>query len=266
MIHPTTQIHPKACLGSGCEIGPFCVIGEHVVLGDNCQLHSHVVIDGHTRLGNSNQIFPFVCLGLKTQDLKWKGGRTGVEIGDRNVFREYATVHSATSEGGVTRVGSDNHFLAYTHLAHDVQVGNHIVMSNVATLAGHVTVDDYAIIGGLSAVHQFCRIGRYAMIGGCAKVVQDIAPFMMADGNPAETRFINKVGLERAGFSAESISQLTRSYKILFRSGLIAVNALTRLETELSGSAEVAHLIHFTRTSQRGLAPLKSPLQMREDR
>jgi len=254
MIHPTAVIHPGAQIGAGCEIGPYCVVGEHVVLGDRCRLHSHVVLDGYTTLGADNQVFPFACIGLKTQDLKWKGGVTRVEIGDRNVFREYATVHSATADGEATRVGSDNHFLAYTHLAHDVQVGSHVIMSNVATLAGHVVVDDHAIIGGLAAVHQFCRIGRHSMIGGCAKVVQDIAPFMMADGNPAETKFVNKVGLERAGFSAESIANLTKAYKILFRSGLTTANALTRLETELPASEELALLIAFARASQRGLA------------
>ncbi len=254
MIHPNAVIHAGARLGADCEIGPFCVVGEHVVLGDRCRLHSHVVLDGHTVLGSDNEVFPFACIGLKTQDLKWKGGVTRVEIGDRNVFREYATVHSATSDGEATRVGSDNHFLAYTHLAHDVQVGSHVIMSNVATLAGHVIVEDHAIIGGLAAVHQFCRIGRHSMIGGCAKVVQDIAPFMMADGNPAETKFVNKVGLERAGFSAEAISNLTKAYKILFRTGLTTANALARLESELPASEELTQLLAFARASQRGLA------------
>ncbi len=254
MIHPSAVIHPRAELGPDCEIGPFCSIGEHVRLGPRCRLHSHVVLDGHTTLGADNEIFPFACLGLKTQDLKWKGGITRVEIGDRNVFREYATVHSATLDGDTTRVGSDNHFLAYTHIAHDVQIGNHVVMSNVGTLAGHVVVEDHVIVGGLAAVHQFCRLGRYAMIGGCSKVVQDVAPFMMADGNPAETRFVNKVGLERAGFVAETIATLTKAYKILFREGLTTANALTRIEAELPPSPELAHLLAFAKSSQRGLA------------
>lgn len=254
MIHPTAVIHAGARIGSDCRIGPYCIVGENVILGDRCHLHSHVVIDGHTTLGSDNEVFPFACLGLKTQDLKWKGGVTRVEIGNRNVFREYSTVHSATNDGDATRVGSDNHFLAYTHLAHDVQVGNHIVMSNVGTLAGHVIVEDHAIIGGLAAVHQFCRIGKHSMIGGCAKVVQDIAPYMIADGNPAETKFVNKVGLERAGFSADAISALTKAYKIVFRSGLTTQNAIARLETELPPSDALAHLIAFAKGSQRGLA------------
>ncbi len=254
MIHPTAIVHPGARIGAGCRIGPYCVLGEHVVLGDRCLLHSHVVVDGHTTLGCDNEVYPFASLGMKTQDLKWKGGLTRVEIGDRNVFREYVSVHSATADGGVTRVGSDNHFLANTHLAHDVQVGNRVIMSNLATLAGHVIVEDHAIIGGLAAVHQFCRIGRHAMVGGCSKLVQDVAPFMMADGNPAETRFINKVGLERAGFDAEVVAMLAKAYKTLFRSGLTLENALSRLESEWPSSLEVRELVAFIRGSQRGLA------------
>ena len=254
MIHPTAIIHPQARLGADCHIGSYCVIGEHVVLGERCRLHSHVVLDGHTTLGCDNEVYPFASLGMKTQDLKWKGGVTRVEIGDRNVFREYVSVHSATADGGVTRVGSDNHFLANTHLAHDVQVGDRVIMSNLATLAGHVIVEDHAIIAGLAAVHQFCRIGRHAMVGGCSKLVQDVAPFMMADGNPAETRFVNKVGLERAGFAAESVSNLTKAYKVLFRSGLTTANALARLESELPASEELTHLMAFARDSKRGLA------------
>jgi UDP-N-acetylglucosamine acyltransferase len=184
-----------------------------VVLGDSCQLHSHVVIDGHTKLGQANEIFPFACIGLKTQDLKWKGGITRTEIGDHNTFREYVTIHSATSKGEVTTVGSHNHILAYCHLAHNVTLGNHVIMSNVATLAGHVTVEDHAVIGGLAAVHQFCRIGKLAMIGGCSKVVQDVPPFMIADGNPAETRTINKVGMERNGISDEAQAAMKQAYK-----------------------------------------------------
>jgi UDP-N-acetylglucosamine acyltransferase len=230
------------------------VISGGAVIGRGTVLDNHVTIMGQVLLGERNRIYPNCVIGGDPQDVSYRGTETRVEIGDRNVFREYATVHSATADGETTRIGSDNHFLAYTHIAHDVQIGSHVIMSNVATLAGHVVVDDHAIIGGLAAVHQFCRIGRHSMIGGCAKVVQDIAPFMMADGNPAETKFVNKVGLERAGFSAESIANLTKAYKILFRSGLTTANALTRLETELPASEELALLIAFARASQRGLA------------
>lgn len=254
MIHSTAIIHAGAQLGADCEIGPYCIVGENVVLGDRCRLHSHVVLDGHTILGTDNQIFPFACIGLKSQDLKWKGGLTRVEIGSHNTFRESMTIHSATADGGVTRVGSHNHLLAYTHIAHDVQLGNHVVMSNVATLAGHVIVEDHAIIGGLAAVHQFCRIGCYSMIGGCSKVVQDVPPYMMADGNPAETRFINKVGLERQGLAPDAIKALASAYKILFREGLTIPNALAQIEAGLPSLPEIQHLVRFVRSSQRGIS------------
>jgi len=253
-IHSTAVIHPKASIGSNCHIGPYCIIGEHVQLGSDCRLHSHVVIDGYTKLGSRNEIFPFASIGLKTQDLKWKGGITRTEIGDDNTFREYVTIHSATSDGEVTRVGSHNHILAYCHLAHNVTLGSHIIMSNVATLGGHVTVEDNAVVGGLAAVHQFCRIGKMAMIGGCSKVVQDIPPFMIGDGNPAETRTVNKVGMERNGISEESQTALRSAYKILFREGLIVSNALVRIEKELPQTPEILHLIQFIRASERGIS------------
>lgn len=254
MIHPTAIIHPQARVGADCEIGPYCVIGEHVELGDRCRLHSHVVIDGHTRLGRENEIFPFASIGLKTQDLKWKGGLTRTEIGDRNTFREYVTVNSATGDGEATVIGSGNHILAYSHIAHNVTLGNHIIMSNVATLAGHVVVEDYAVIGGLAAVHQFCRIGKLAMIGGCSKVVQDIPPFMIADGNPAETRTINKVGMDRNGVSEEAQTALRQAYKFLFREGLTITNALAKIEKEIPPLPEIQHLVKFVRGSERGIS------------
>jgi UDP-N-acetylglucosamine acyltransferase len=254
MVHSTAIIHPKARIGAGCEIGPYCLIGEHVALGDGCKLHSHVVIDGHVRLGRDNDIFPFACIGLKTQDLKWKGGVTRTEIGDGNTFREYVTIHSATSDGEATRVGSHNHILAYCHIAHNCILGSHIIMSNVATLAGHVIVEDHAVIGGLAAVHQFCRIGKLAMIGGCSKVVQDVPPFMIADGNPAETRTSNKIGMERGGISEEVQTALRHAYKILFREGLTIPNALAKIEGELPPLPEIKHLVQFIRTSERGIS------------
>ena len=254
MIHPTAVIHPKARISEDCEIGPYCVVGPNVELGERCKLHSHVVIDGHTKLGKENEAFPFACLGLKSQDLKWKGGITRTEIGDGNTFREHVTIHSATNEGGVTRVGSNNHILAYSHVAHDVQVGSHVIMSNVATVAGHVVIEDHAVIGGLAAIHQFCRIGTLSMVGGCSKVVQDVPPFMIADGNPAQTRTINKVGLERRGLSEAAQAALKQAYKLLFREGLTISNAVAKIEAELPALAEVQHLVAFVRASERGLS------------
>jgi UDP-N-acetylglucosamine acyltransferase len=253
MIHASAIIHPKAQIGSGCEVGPFCVIGEHVTLGDHCKLLSHVVIDGHTTLGKQNQVFPFASLGLKTQDLKWKGGVTRLEIGDRNVFREGVNIHSATDDGNATVIGSDNLLLSYVHIAHDCALGNHIIMSSYSALAGHVTVEDHAILGGFTAVHQFSRIGKFSMTGGCSKVAQDVAPFMIVDGNPAETRTVNKIGMERNGFSTEAQAALRQAYKILFREELSTPNALLKIEKELPPLPEVQHLVRFVRGSERGI-------------
>ena len=172
MIHPTAIIHPRAKVAASCEIGPYCVIGEHVVLGEHCKLYSHVVVDGHTVLGQRNEVFPFVSLGLKTQDLKWKGGTTHLRIGDGNVFREGVTVHSATNEGDATVLGSNNLFLTNVHIAHDCQLGNGIIMSSFAGLAGHVVIEDNVVLGGYVAVHQFCRVGTLSMVGGCSKLRQ----------------------------------------------------------------------------------------------
>ena len=253
MHHPTAIIHPGAQIGANCLIGPYCIIGEHVTLGDGCRLHSHVVIDGHTRLGRENEIFPFASIGLKTQDLKWKGGITRTEIGDHNTFRESVTVHSATGDGEVTTIGSHNHILACCHVAHNVTIGNHVIMSNYVGLAGHTTVEDHAVLGGMAAIHQFCRIGKFSMVGGCSRVVQDVPPYMIVEGHPAETRAINKVGLERNGVTEEAQSALKQSYKILFRGGLTTPNALARIEAEVPQLPEILHLMEFVRTSERGV-------------
>ena len=253
-IHPSAIIAPGALIGARCHIGPFCVIGDNVELGDECWLHSHVVLDGHTRLGVGNQIYPFTSIGMRSQDLKWKGGQTWTLVGDNNTFRESVTIHSATYDGNATRVGSNNHILANCHIAHDVIVGSHIIMSNVATLGGHVVVEDHAVIGGLAAVHQFCRIGRMAIIGGCSKIVQDIPPFMLADGSPARTRTINKVGMDRNGISEETQVALKQVYRILFREGLSLPNALVRIQEEVQALPEVLHFIEFVKTSERGIS------------
>jgi UDP-N-acetylglucosamine acyltransferase len=254
MIHPTAVVHPKSEIEADCEIGPYCVVGEHVSLGSRCRLHSHAVIGGHTQLGARNEIFPFASIGLQTQDLKWKGGLTRTQIGADNTFREYVTIHSATGDGEATTVGSNNHILAYCHIAHNVSMGDHVVMSNVATLAGHVIVEDFAVVGGLAAIHQFCRIGKMSIIGGCSKVVQDVPPFMLADGNPAETRTVNKVGMERNGISEGAQMALRQAFKILFREGLTIPNALARIEQDLPVLPEIQHLVNFVRGSERGIS------------
>ena len=251
-IHPTAVVHPRARIGEGCEIGPYCVIGERVVLGPRNRLHSHVIVDGVTTLGTGNEVYPFATLGLRTQDLKYRGGETRTEIGDHNTIREGVTIHSATGDGEVTVVGSSNHILAYTHIGHNVVLGNHVIISS-AGLAGHVIVEDRAVIGGHSLIHQFCRIGSMAIVGGCSKVVQDVPPFMLVDGNPAVIRSINRVGLERNGVSEEAAAAIKQAYRFLFREHLSLTNALARIEAELPPLPEVRHLVEFIRGSDRGI-------------
>lgn len=253
-IHPTALVDSGAELGDGCDVGPYCTLGPNVRLGAGCRLHSHVVLGGLTTIGANNEVFPFACLGLKTQDLKYQGGRCYLEIGSDNVFREHVTVHTATGDGLTTRIGSHNNFLAYAHVAHDCLVGDHVIFSNNGTLAGHVIVEDHAIVGGLAAVHQFCRVGKMSIIGGCAKVVQDVPPFMMVDGNPAVTRGVNKVGLERQGVAEEVIRALREAYKIVFREGLTVSNALDKVSHVLPQSPELEHFVDFCRKSERGIA------------
>ena len=253
-IHPTAVIDSHAEIAGGCEIGPYCTVGANVKLGETCRLHSHVILDGLTTVGSRCEFFPFACIGLKTQDLKFAGGKCHLEIGSDNIFREHVTVHTATGDGLYTRIGSHNNFLAYSHVAHDCVVGNHVIFSNVGTLAGHVIVEDHAVVGGLAAVHQFCRIGTMAIIGGCSKVVQDVPPYMMADGNPAETRGVNKVGLERNGVPEDVHRALREAFKILCRSGLTVSNALDKIQAELPQSKELDHFIDFCRKSERGIA------------
>ncbi|HAV62666.1 MAG TPA: acyl-[acyl-carrier-protein]--UDP-N-acetylglucosamine O-acyltransferase [Verrucomicrobiales bacterium] len=252
MIHPTAIIHPGASIGDGCEIGPFCVIGEHAALGAGNRLHSHVVIEGHTVIGSRNEIFPFTTVGVRTQDLKWKGGTTWTRIGDDNTIREHVEIHSATGDGEETVIGSHNNILAGSHIAHNCVLQNHTILSS-AGLAGHVLVEDYAIVGGKAVVHQFCRVGTMSIIGGVSKVVQDVPPYMMIDGNPAVTRTVNKVGLERRGVSDEAQKALRQAFKLLFKEKLTISNALARIAEELPQVPEIVRLAEFARTSERGL-------------
>ena len=253
-IHPTAVIQGGARIGEGCRIGPYCVIGPNVILGTGCELHSHVVIDGHTEIGSENTFYPFASIGLRTQDLKWDGGTTWTRVGSNNTFREYVTVHSATADGDATVIGSHNNLLAYTHVAHDCQLGDHIIMSNVGTLAGHVVVEDRAIVGGLAAVHQFCRIGTMSIIGGCSKVVQDVPPYMMLDGNPAATRTLNKEGLKRNGVNEDTQKSMRQAYRILFRSEQTFTNAVKQVRADVATSPELEHLLAFIESSERGIA------------
>jgi UDP-N-acetylglucosamine acyltransferase len=251
-IHPTAIVHPDAILGENVEIGEYAYVGAGVRLGNNCRLHHHATVDGNSEIGDDNEFFPYCCVGLKSQDKKYAGGKPGLKVGTRNVFREFCTVHAATNDGDYTIVGSDNLFLAYTHIAHDCVVGSHVVFSNNGTLAGHVTVEDHVILGGLSAVHQFCRLGAYAMIGGCSKIVQDVPPYTIADGNPAVLRSVNKVGMERAGFSAEQIREVRNLYRLFFRSNLTRGQINENLPELIAGGLG-EHFCRFIQESKRGV-------------
>lgn len=256
MIHPTAIVSPLAKLGTNVRVGPYCLIGAHVEIGDDCVLHSHVIIEGTTKIGHHNEFFPFAIIGGKTQDLKYVGEPTFLEVGDHNVFRENCTIHRGTSAEIPTRIGSHNLFLCYAHVAHDCQLGSHIIMSNNATLGGHVTMEDYAIISGLSAVHQFSFIGCHSIIGGCSKVNQDIPPYVVADGNPLAARGLNLVGLQRRGFSEEDIRALKTAYKKLFlkKDSNLATSLSSLKATHEASSPHVAHLIQFIEASKRGVA------------
>ena len=252
-IHPTAIIDPAAQIGEGCEIGPYCVIGPNVELGPQCWLQHHVSLNGPSKIGRGNRFFAFSSIGQLTQDLKYAGEPTHLSIGEGNCFREFTTVHRGTAPGSVTRIGDSGNFLAYSHIAHDCHVGNSVIFSNNGTLAGHVEVGDHAVVGGLCAVHQFCRIGAYALTGGCAKIVQDVPPFMIADGNPAEVRSYNRVGLDRHGFSPEVQRQIREAYRIIYRSALNVQQAVAQIRAELPQSPEIARLVAFISSSPRGI-------------
>lgn len=252
-IHPTAVIDASAEIADECEIGPYCVIGPHVQLGAGCWLQHHVSVEGPSKIGRGNRFHAFAVIGQRTQDLKYAGEPTHLEIGDENTFREFVTVHRGTAPGSVTRVGSRGNFLAYSHIAHDCIVGDCVIFSNNGTLAGHVEVGDCAVIGGLTAVHQFCRIGRHALTGGCSKIVQDVPPFMIADGNPAKVRSFNKVGLERHGFSAEAQRCVKEAYRLIYRSDLNLQQAVEQMRTDLPDAPEVQQIIAFVTSSQRGI-------------
>jgi UDP-N-acetylglucosamine acyltransferase len=251
-IHPTAIIDSSAQIGADVTIGPYCVIGAGVVIGDGCWLQHHVTICGPSLIGKHNKFFSYTSIGQQTQDLKYAGEPTYLEVGDDNVFREFCTVNRGTLPGSKTTIGSHNHFLAYCHIAHDCVVGSHVIFSNNGTLAGHVIVEDHVILGGLTAVHQFCRLGRHAITGGCSKIVQDVVPFTIADGNPARARGINVVGMQRSGHSDEQIRQVRQAYKTLYRSKLNISQALEALR-ENNPSTEIHEVIAFVAGSQRGI-------------
>ena len=255
VIHPTAIVSPLAKLGHNVRVGPFCVIGANVELGADCVLHSHVVLEGYSKFGRANEFFPFAVLGGKTQDLKYAGEPTYLEVGDHNTFRENTTVHRSTHADSVTRIGSHNLFLCYAHIAHDCQLGSHIILSNAVSLAGHIEVGDHAIISGAAAIHQFCRVGKHALVGGLSRVVQDVPPFMIVEGNPSKTRGLNAIGLQRRGFDEPDLQALKTAYKKLFlkKDANLAL-ALSSLKATHTGDIPVVrHLIEFIGKSERGV-------------
>src|SRR5947208_6722632 len=252
-IHPTAIVDAKVEIGAGTIVGPYCIVGPEVALGDGCWLQHHVTLQGPMRAGARNKFYAYCSIGQQTQDLKYAGEPTYLEIGDENVFREFVTVNRSTKSDGKTKVGSRGNFLAYSHIGHDCAVGNEVVFSNNGTLAGHVQVGDNAVMGGLTAVHQFCRIGRFAITGGCSKIVQDIPPFMIADGNPAKIRGVNLVGLERKNYPAESVKLIKEAFRLIYHSQYNTRQAIEAIRQELPQTEDIAQIIHFVESSQRGI-------------
>src|SRR5438067_9841037 len=252
-IHPTAIIDPGAQIGEGTIVGPYRVIGADVVTGPDCWLQRHVTLCGPMKAGANNNFYASCSIGQQTQDLKYRGEPTYLEIGHDNTFREFVTVNRSTTSEGKTRIGSRGNFLAYSHIGHDCTVGDEVVFSNNGTLAGHVRVDDNAVMGGLTAVHQFCRIGRFAITGGCSKIVQDVPPFMIADGNPAEIRGINLIGMERKGVTPETVKLIKEAFRIIYRSKYNTGQALEAIRNELPAADEIKLFTDFIDNSQRGI-------------
>ena len=263
-IHPTSVVSPGARLGEGVEIGPYSIVGPNVALGAGTRLMSHVVIDGHTTLGEKCTVFPFASIGTQTQDLKYAGGITRVEIGDRTTIREYVTVNSGTTEKEPTRVGSDGHIMAYCHIAHGCVLGNGVIMANGAQLSGHIVVEDHAVIGGMVGVHQFVRVGRLSMVGGYTRLIKDCAPFMLVEGVPAAVRGVNQIGMQRRKMDPEAQERIRGAHRILFRQGLSTRQALDKIREEIPPCPDVNHLLEFIEASQRGITKARSEERLEE--
>ena len=247
------MIEAGAILGAGTQVGAYAFVGAEVILGENCVVMHHASILGRTHCGAENEFHPFCAIGGKSQDLKYKVEPTFLKIGTRNVFREFVTINRATAPNAATLIGDRNLFLAYSHVAHDCVIGNDVIFSNNGTMAGHVVVEDHVVVGGLSAAHQFCRIGTFSMIGGCSKVVKDVPPYSLVDGNPAQLCGINQVGLERYGLGEERIKQLRLVYRILMDSSLNTTQAIEKITEITPLSPEVQRLLQFIQESKRGI-------------
>jgi len=252
-IHPTAVVDSRAEIGAGTVIGPYSIIGPDVIVGSECWLQHHVTLCGPMRAGAGNKFYAYCSIGQQSQDLKYRGEPTYLEVGQENTFREFVTVNRSTTSEGKTQIGDRGHFLAYSHIGHDCMVGNEVVFSNNGTLAGHVQVHDNAVMGGLTAVHQFYRIGRFAIIGGCSKIVQDVPPFMIADGNTAKIRGINLVGMERKGVAPETVKLIKEAFRIIYRSKYNTRQAIDAIRSEVPTTEEIALIIDFIETSERGI-------------
>ena len=250
----TALVSKKAKLGEGVSVGPYAVIADSVIIGTGTKIGSHCVIEGNTTIGKNCELFTGAVIGSRPQDLKYKGEKVYLEVGDNNIIREYCTLNPGTEEGSKTIVGNGNLIMAYSHVAHDCRVGNNCVLANGSTLAGHVSIEDRAVIGGLSGIHQYGRVGFLSMIGGCSKVNQDVPPFSLVDGNPATLRGLNIVGLKRADIPSDRQMALRRAFKILFNSGLNRTNAINQIQEQLNGVPEISRVIEFIQTSKRGIS------------
>jgi UDP-N-acetylglucosamine acyltransferase len=254
VIHPSAIIHPGARLGAKVSVGAYSIVGEHVEIGDDTWIGPHVVIEGHSRIGKGNSIFQFCSLGSAPQDKKYAGEPTGLEIGDGNTIREFCSLNCGTvQDAGVTRLGNDNWIMAYVHLAHDCQIGDHTIFANNAQIAGHVHVGDYAILGGFTGVHQFVRVGAHSFTAIATVLVHDLPPYVMAAGDSAKPYGINVEGLRRRGFPAESLAAIKRAYKTLYKSGLTLDQAKARLAEQARTCAEIAPLAEFLQGATRGI-------------
>lgn len=264
-IHPCAIIHPGAVLAEDVEVGPFSIVGPHVTIGAGTKIHSSVVVDGWTEIGAGNEIYPGAVIGVAPQDLRYSGERSYVRIGDRNVIREYVTVHRASDAEGLTAIGDDNLIMAYTHVAHNCLLGNQIIIANAVGLAGHVEIEDQAVIGGMCGVHQFVRVGRLAMLGGMAKVRQDVPPFGMVDGQPARIYGMNIRGMQRRGVTKEARLGLKKAYRLILRSGLNLSQAVDAIRRTVSSTEEVEHLLRFLESPSRMGICIRERLDSRHD-
>jgi len=254
-IHPTAIVASTAIIPESCSIGPYSTIGPNVALGEDCELVSHVVLDGHLTTGARNRFFSFACVGVAPQDLKYKGEPTGAKLGDDNTIRECVTISRGTAGGGgTTRVGSHCLIMAYTHIGHDSVIGDHCILANAATLAGHVIVEDYASVGALNQVHQFCRIGKYAYTGGGTTVTQDVLPYSLTSAKRETHAYgLNKVGLERRGFDSDRLRGLQHAYRLLLATKMNTTQAIEKLKDEGIATEDVAYLVEFIESSERGV-------------